>query len=108
MKRDDLAEWSRLESQRRDLSRQLATLRSRQTQLEEMFSHALEKSGKTSIKKFGYTLALAPGRASVSWSNEYQKLAGVEAAQRLKDAAAANATTILVITPPEPIEAASE
>lgn len=104
MKRDELLEWSRLEVERRDLSRQLASIRQRQQQLEESFEAALTASGKTSIRRHGFVLAMVPGRANVSWSAEFLKACGHEAAQQIKDAAAAKAKSVFVITPPESIE----
>lgn len=104
MTRDELSEWSRLEAERRDLARQLATLRNRQNELESKFESALRKSGKTVLRRHGFTLAIVPGRANVSWSAEFVKACGAEAAQAIKDSAAKESKSVFVITPPESIE----
>ena len=106
--KSDLHEWSALESQRRTLQRQMATIRARQDELESKFETELRASGKTQIKRSGFTLAFAPGRASVRWADEFAKACGPEAVQRLKDAAAAISKTVFVLTPPESLDTPSE
>lgn len=101
MKREHLEEWSALENQRRTLQSELGTVRQRQQQLEEQFEAELLASGKSQLKRHGFILAMVPGRATVSWSTEFLKACGQEAAQALKTAAAATAKSVFVITPPE-------
>jgi hypothetical protein len=101
MKKADLLEWSKLEAERRTLQRAAATIRARQNELEATFEDALKSSGKTQIRKHGFTLAYQPGRATVRWADEFLKACGPEAVQTLKDAAAAISKTVFVLTPPE-------
>lgn len=100
IKRETLERWSELEARRSALQRESATVRDEMSQIEKQLEAELDKSGKSSVKRHGFTLAFVPGRASVSWAAEYLAACGAEAVQRLKDAAAANARRVLAITPP--------
>ena len=89
--RDLVAEASALESRARKL-------RSRQSQIDAIAQAALEKSGKQTIKRCGFTIAWIAGRALVAWKDEFIRACGVEAADSL--AANAPAKPKLQITPP--------
>lgn len=102
IKEADLKEWTDLEARRSAMQRELTTIKDRQNQIEEQFEAELRKSGKTKITRNGFTLALQPGKASVSWAKEYLKAMGEEAVQRLKDEAAKTSTTVFVLVPPKP------
>lgn len=102
IKEADLKEWSDLEARRSAMQRELTTIRNRQSQIEEAFEAELRKSGKTKITRSGFTLALQPGKATVSWAKEYLAAMGEEAVQRLKDEAARTSTTVFVLVPPKP------
>lgn len=84
------------------MQRELTTIRNRQSQIEDNFEAELRKSGKTKITRGGFTLALQPGKANVSWAKEYLAAMGEEAAQKLKDQAARNSTMVFVLVPPKP------
>lgn len=102
IKESDLKEWTELEARRSAMQRELTTIKDRQNQIEEQFEAELRKSGKTKITRSGFTLALQPGKASVSWAKEYLKAMGEEAVQKLKDEAAKTSTTVFVLVPPKP------
>lgn len=84
------------------MQRELTTIQNRQRQIEETFEAELRKSGKTKITRGGFTLALKPGKANVSWSKEYLKAMGKDAAQKLKDEAAKKSIMVFVLVPPTP------
>ncbi len=98
--KDKLHEWQQIEAQRKELSRQSATLGQRAKQLEEDFEAELKKSGKQSIKRHGFTLAWIAGRASVQWAAEFLKACGADEANRLKEEAAKSAEQKLSISVP--------
>lgn len=102
IKEADLKEWTELEARRSAMQRELTTIKDRQNQIEEQFEAELRRSGKTKITRSGFTLALQPGKASVSWAKEYLKAMGEEAVQKLKDEAAKTSTTVFVLVPPKP------
>jgi len=102
IKEADLKEWTELEARRSAMQRELTTIKDRQNQIEEQFEAELRKSGKTKITRSGFTLALQPGKASVSWAKEYLKAMGEEAVKKLKDEAAKTSTTVFVLVPPKP------
>ena len=102
IKEADLKEWTELEARRSAMQRELTTIKDLQNQIEEQFEAELRKSGKTKITRSGFTLALQPGKASVSWAKEYLKAMGEEAVQKLKDEAAKTSTTVFVLVPPKP------
>jgi hypothetical protein len=108
IKEADLKEWSELEARRSAMQRELTTIKDRQGQIEEQLEAELRKSGKTKITRSGFTLALQPGKASVSWAKEYLRAMGDEAVQKLKDAAAATSTKVFVLVPPKPPKASKE
>lgn len=102
IKEADLKEWTDLEARRSAMQRELTTIKDRQNQIEEQFEAELRKSGKTKITRSGFTLALQPGKASVSWAKEYLRAMGEEAVQKLKDEAAKTSTTVFILVPPKP------
>jgi predicted nucleic acid-binding Zn-ribbon protein len=101
IKEADLKEWSDLEARRSALQRELTTVKDRQGQIEEQLEAELRKSGKTKITRSGFTLALKPGKANVSWAKEYLKALGKEAVQKLKNAAAQTSVKVFVLVPPK-------
>jgi hypothetical protein len=104
----DLKEWSDLEARRSAMQRELTTLKDRQGQIEEQLEAELRKSGKTKVTRSGFTLALKPGKANVSWAKEYLKALGKEAVQKLKNAAAQTSVKVFVLVPPKPPKAPKE
>ena len=102
IKQTDLQEWGELEQKRMTLQREAKTITDRQQQLETRFEAELRKSGKKTLKRGGYTLAMKPGRASVPWAKAYLAALGRKAVQQLKDEAAKKSTEVFVILPPEP------
>jgi len=102
IKQTDLQEWGDLEQKRMTLQREAKTIADRQKQLETQFEAELRKSGKKTLKRGGYTLAMQPGRASVPWAKAYLAALGPKAVRQLKVAAAKTSTEVFVILPPEP------
>lgn len=101
VKREDLQRWVALDALRRRHASESATIRSEMDQIEGRLEAALVESGQPSIKRHGFTLALTPGRGSVSWATEYLKACGADAVDKLKAAAAASAKKVFVLTPPK-------
>ena len=98
--KDKLLEWQQIETQRKELSRQSATLGQRAKQLEADFEAELKKTGKQSVKRHGFTLSWVDGRATVKWADEFLKACGADEANRLKDEAAKSAEQKLSISAP--------
>lgn len=98
--KEKLQEWQRLKAESAELGRQKKTIDDRLGQLETEFEAELTTSGKTSIKRHGFTLAWLPGRASVQWAAEFLRECGPEKTQALKDAAAEKACQKLQIAAP--------
>lgn len=98
--KDKLQEWQRLKSESAELGRQKKTLDDRLSQLEIEFESELLATGKSSIKRHGFTLAWTPGRVTVQWAQEFLRECGPEKTQALKDAAAEKAVQKLSIAAP--------
>jgi hypothetical protein len=101
LKKEDLQEWQRLKAEAAALTTQQRTISERVKQLEESFTAELEKTGKQSIVRHGFTLCWLAGSATVAWAKEFLALAGAEKVQELKDQATAQAKPKLAIAAPK-------
>lgn len=101
--KEQLLEYTQLDTRAADLERQAKTFRDRQKQLERVFEDDLKATKKPSVIRHGYTFAWINGRANVSWAEEYLRECGPERANALKEAAGFIATSSkLVVLPPAP------
>lgn len=99
--KENLAEYTDLDTKAAKLEREAKTLRDRQAQLEQLFEEDLKDSKRPSLIRHGYTFAWVNGTASVKWADEFLRECGPEKANKLKAAAAENATgSKLKILPP--------
>lgn len=95
-----LQERSRVVAEASELESKARKLRARQSQIDEIAEAELAKSGKSSIKRCGgWLLTWITGRATVAWRDEFIRIAGAEAADKLT--AAAKPKPKLQITPPD-------
>jgi hypothetical protein len=102
----DLQRWHQLQLQRLSLARQAKDLKALLDPLEEKFlAHVQECGGRErAVISCGFRLAINEKRDSVAWKEEFIRVAGVEAAEKL--IAAAGTKDVLVIEPPAPPAAA--
>ena len=99
--KDQVAEYTDLDTKAVALEREAKTYRDRQKQLEEKFEEDLKESKKPSVIRHGYTFAWVNGSATVAWAAEYLKECGVAKANELKSEAAKQATASkMKILPP--------
>ncbi len=95
-----LSERNQIASKASGLESMARRLRSRLEQLDEVIEAELVKSKKSSIKRCGgWLLAWVNGQAKVSWKDEFIRIAGVEAADKL--AKEAKPKLKLKVTPPD-------
>lgn len=83
LSKENIAEFLTLEEQRRSLESQARAIESRTAPIKEALKTALRSSGKTSCVKLGYRLTFIPGRANISWKEEFVRVAGPEEADRI-------------------------
>ena len=104
--RELLAERVKSHREASDLERRARSLRKRVEQIDAIASAELKASGKAAIRRAGYTLSWVDGRASVSWKDEFIRVAGPDEADRL--AAEAKPGQRLQITAPAEAAVAAE
>ncbi len=95
-----LNEWHRCNEKRLALGREAETFKKRCEQLEDEFRVELEKSGKSSVIRAGYTLCWTPSRTYVAWADEFLKEVGPERTAELKSLAASECKRTLSIVAP--------
>lgn len=81
--REDLDEYREINTERKELDRRSRALAKRCKQVEAQVLEQLQDAGKTSAKRFDYTLTLTDGRPSVKWQDQFILVAGPDEAQRL-------------------------
>lgn len=83
----ELDKYRALETEAAELSARAATLKREAKVIATKAEADLEATGKPSVKRGGYLLKWADGRASIAWKTEFVRVAGAEAADKLaKDA----------------------
>jgi len=100
--REELDEYARLETERKQLDRQSRTIAARCKQIESAVREQLDADGKQSAKRFGYQLTIEEGRGSVAWKDAFIREAGQEKATALQEAV--ETTYKMKITPPVAVE----
>ncbi len=95
---EELAEFCRLDAERKDLDRQSRLLAKRQDQIRTHCRAVLDGLGKTDLVRYGYRLSIVEGRATVAWKDAFIEQLGPEAAAELVDAAVPS--LVLQILPP--------
>lgn len=100
IKKEDLQEWQRCDSKRKEFEREAKTLKDRCDQLAATFETELKASGKQSIVRHGFTLAFVAGRATVAWADAFLRECGADKAAALKAEAAKSVSQKLSITVP--------
>lgn len=99
--KENLDEYTDLETKASKLEREAKTFRDRQSQLEQLFEEDLKDSKKPSLIRHGFTFAWVNGGATVKWADEFLRECGPEKTNELKVAAAEKATASkLKILPP--------
>jgi hypothetical protein len=73
---DQLAEYTQLEEQRKELDRQSRAIAKQQGILSDHFRTELEKSGAKSTARGAYRVALVESRGAVAWKDELIKEIG--------------------------------
>lgn len=84
---DQLAEFVRLEKERKELESKARAIGKRTKTLHDHFLACLEGAGRTSVLRSGYRLTITEGRASVSWKDAFIEFAGPLAADELQQKA---------------------
>ena len=97
--REELDEYARLDAEIKSLEKQARTLAVRRKQIESAALTQLLASGKTQCKRFGFSLALVKGRATVAWKDAFVRECGAERATELQ--AEALGSDKITITPPQ-------
>lgn len=83
----EIAEYLKLEEERRTLESKARTIARRTKALHDHFRSHLEDRGKSSLKISDYRLTLIDGSARVAWKDEFIKLSGPLKAEELMQAA---------------------
>lgn len=96
--REELDEYARLNAERKELEKQARTISVRCKQIEAAALEQMQASGKQACKRFGFHIALVPGRVTVAWKDAFVRECGSDRAAELQ--AAAEPTEKITITPP--------
>jgi hypothetical protein len=80
-----IAEFLRIREQRQALQRQADTLDKQQKELAEAFSEFIRQHGghEKHVTRSGYLLALQSVKSVVPWKQEFIRIAGLKAAEKL-------------------------
>lgn len=81
---EELQEWESLESEISELQRRARALGSKRDQIKSKAMEQLQAAGKTAVKRLGFNITIAFGRASVAWKDAFVREVGAEAAAKLQ------------------------
>lgn len=97
-KKAELQRYCDLRERKRVLESEARSIGTEIDQLADLVMSYLEELGKDSAKIHGFQVLVSGGNAHVAWAQEYVKLAGADAAAKLK--ADAPRQPKLTVTPP--------
>lgn len=96
--REELDEYAGLLEEKRKLDQRVSTIEKRIKQIITAAHAQLEAAGKSNATRYGYTISIVDGRATVAWKEAFIEACGADAATALQEAAVAKPKC--VITPP--------
>lgn len=76
---DQLREWQVRDTRRLELDRESRTLKAANDLFEDQVEAALKAAGRQKVCRGEFTAQLVDGKASVSWKDQFIKLAGTDA-----------------------------